>query len=213
MTKLLLLILVLVSATSIKGQTTAEWTQQDETQIKYLVEQISAFQTYLGYVKKGYDIAHKGLTTVQNIKNGEWNLHKDFFGSLKNVNPSIMGYAKVADIIAMQINIVKRTKALINQCGKDGQFTNQEIGYLEKVCDNLLTECLKNIDELMMIITSGELEMKDDERIKRIEKIYVDMQDKQTFLVSFGNKAILLSKQRQHEQNEIFLSEKLNAVK
>ena len=213
MTKLLLLILVLVSATSIKGQTTAEWTQQDETQIKYLVEQISAFQTYLGYVKKGYDIAHKGLATVQNIKNGEWNLHKDFFGSLKNVNPSIMGYAKVADIIAMQIKIVKRTKSLINQCGKDGQFTNQEIGYLEKVCDNLLTDCLKNIDELMMVITSGELEMKDDERIKRIEKIYADMQDKQTFLVSFGNKAILLSKQRQHEQNEIFLSEKLNAVK
>ena len=213
MTKLFSLILVLVSATGIKGQTTAEWTQQDETQIKYLIEQISAFQTYLGYVKKGYDIAHKGLTTVQKIKNGEWNLHKDFFGSLKNVNPSIAGYAKVADIVAMQIKIVKRTKALINQCGKDGQFTNQEIGYLETVCDNLLTECLKNLDELMMVITSGELEMKDNERIKRIEQIYADMQDKQTFLVSFGNKAILLSKQRQHEQNEIFLSEKLNAVK
>ena len=77
------------------SQTTAEWTQQKKTQIKYLVQQIIAFQTYLIYVKKGYDIAHKGITTVQNIKNGEWNLHKDFFGSLKMVNPSIEKYAKV----------------------------------------------------------------------------------------------------------------------
>lgn len=205
--------LAVFSITAANGQTTAEWTQQKKTQIKYLLEQIAGFQTYLGYAKKGYEIAHKGLTTVQDIKNGEWNLHKDFFSSLKNVNPSITKYAKVADIVAMQLRIVKQAKALLRQCRKDGQLTSSEIDYLQKVCDNLLAECLKNIDELMMVITSGGLEMKDDERIKRIEKVYADMLDKQAFLASFGNRAILLSKQRQHERNEIYLSEKLNGLK
>ena len=194
------------------SQTTAEWTQQKKTQIKYVVQQIVAFQTYLSYVKKGYDIAHKGITTVQNIKNGEWNLHKDFFGSLKIVNPSIEKYAKVADIIAMQIRILKQSKSFLNKCRQEGQFNSEELANLKKVCDKLLSECLRNIDELVMVTTSGELEMKDDERIKRIEKIYADMQDNYVFFRSFSGSMAQLSNQRLREKLEIELSEKLNGL-
>lgn len=194
------------------AQTTAEWTQQKKTQIKYLLQQIAAFQTYVGYVKKGYDIANKGLETIGNIKNGEWNLHKDFFNSLKSVNPAVEKYAKITDIVTMQVRIVKQAKLLLNRCRQSDQFTSREIEYLQTVCDNLFAECLKDIDELTMVVTSGKLEMKDDERIRRIEKIYAEMQDKQSFLLSFGNRAILLSKQRQHEQSEVFLSQKLNGI-
>ena len=212
MKKIILFTTWMIIAQLAQAQILAEWTQQKKTQIRYLVEQIAAFQSYLGYVKKGYDVAHNGLAVIEKIKDGDWTLHKDFFGSLKAVNPSISKYSKVADIIAMQVRIVKESRYLLRECKKSSRFNLMETDYLQSICNHLLIECLKNIDELAMIITAGELEMRDDERIKRIEKIYADMRDKQTFLASFGNRTILLSKQRQHEQNEILLSEKLNGL-
>jgi hypothetical protein len=194
------------------SQTVAEWTQQNKTQKKYLIQQIAAFQTYLRHLKNGYDIAHTGISTVKNIKNGEWDLHKDYFGSLIIVNPAIKNYAKVADIISMQIRMVKQVRSLINESRQRKLLNPGEIEYVVKICDHLLSECLKNIEELIMVITSGELEMKDDERIKIIETIYAAMQDKSVFLLSFGNSITMLSKQRLHEKIEVEISEKLNAI-
>src|SRR5688572_10130411 len=116
MKKMISMLLVMAIITKANAQTWEEWTQQKRTQIKYLVQQIAGFQTYLGYVKQGYVIACKGITTVQNIKHGEWNLHKDFFGSLKIVNPVIKNSAKVGDIIAMQVGLVKSKNAFLREC-------------------------------------------------------------------------------------------------
>ena len=194
------------------SQTVAEWTQQKETQRKYLLQQIAALRTYLQYVKKGYDIADKGISTVKNIKNGEWDLHKSYFGSLLIVNPAIKNYARVADIISMQIRMAKQVRSLINESKQRKLLNPGEIEYVAKICDHLLSECLKNMDELITVITSGELEMEDDERIKMIETIYTAMQDKSIFLLSFGNSITTLSKQRLHEKLEVEISEKLNAI-
>lgn len=202
-----------LSLTSANGQTLAEWTQQKQTQKKYLLQQIAALQVYIGYAKKGYNIANKGITTVRNIKNGDFNLHRDFFSSLKNVNPKISKYIKVADIIAYQVRIIKNTKQTLQGIRETKQFTTEELDYCKRVFDNLLDECVKTIDELLMVITSGELEMKDDERLKLIDKIYTDMQDKYSFCSSFSEEMGLLSVQRMGEQIEINRSKIINGLK
>ena len=194
------------------SQTLAEWTQQKKTQRKYLLQQIAALRTHLQYVKKGYDIAHKGLSTIKSIKNGEWDLHKDYFGSLLIVNPAIKNYARVADIISMQVRMVKQVRSLIDECRQGKLLTPGEIDYVVKVCDHLLYECLKNMEELIMVITSGQLEMKDDERIKMIETIYAAMQEKSVFLMGFGNSITMLSKQRLYDKMELEVSEKINDI-
>jgi hypothetical protein len=194
------------------SQTAAEWTQQKKTQRKYLLQQIAALRTHLQYVKEGYDIAYKGISTVKDIKNGEWDLHKDYFGSLSIVNPVIKNYSRVADIISMQIKMVKQVRSLISESKQRKLLNPGEVEYVGRVCDHLLSECLKNMEELIMVITSGELEMKDDERIKIIEKIYVAMQEKSVFLLSFGNSISVLWKQKLHEKFEVEISEKLNAI-
>jgi hypothetical protein len=116
----------------------------------------------------------------------------------------------VADIIATQLRILKSARNAINAVRESGQFTNDELDYCKNVFDHVLSECLKNIDELMMVITSGELEMTDDERVKRIERIYLDMQDKTAFTASFSNEMSLLAMQRLSEQTEINYSKKIN---
>lgn len=180
---------------------------------KYLLQQIAALQVYIGYAKKGYDVMNKGLTTIRSIKNDDLNLHRDFFGLLKQVNPRIKKYAKVADIISYQLRIVKETNKTLQGIRETGQFTSEELDYCKMVFDNLLLDCLKSIDELFLVITSGELEMKDDERIKRINSLYADMQNKYTFSSSFSEEMGLLSVQRLGEQIEINRSKILNGLK
>ena len=207
-----ILIILLLTANAVNAQTFEEWAQQKKTQKKYLFQQIAALQVYIGYVKKGYDVVNKGLTTIRNIKSGDFNLHRDFFRSLKQVNPKISKYAKGADIVAYQLRIMKQTNKTLQGIREAGQFSTDELDYCKTVFDNLLEECFKSIDELLLVITSGELEMKDDERIKRIDILYAHMQNKYAFSCSFSEEMGLLSMQRLGEQIEINRSKILNGL-
>ena len=198
---------------SANAQIWAEWFQQKQTQKKYLLQQIAALRVYINYTKKGYDIASKGINTVQNIKKGDFNLHEEFLTSLRNVNPKISKYAKVADIISYQVRIIHLTKQSIQGIRDTKQFTTGELDYCKGVFDILLEECVKTIDELLMVITSNQLEMKDDERLKRVDKLYMDMQDKYSFCSSFCEEMGSLSVQRLSEQIEIDRSKLINGLK
>jgi hypothetical protein len=214
MKKILLLATVCLFASfSSNAQTFDEWFNQQATQKKYLLQQIAALQVYLGYSKKGYNIVTGGINTIRNIKNGDLNLHRDFFNRLKNVNPAIRRYAKVTDIIAYQVKIIKQTKLTLQQIRETKQFTEAELDYCKQVFDMLLDDCVKTVEELVLVTTSGELEMKDDERLKRIDGLYADVQDKYSFACSFSEGMGLLAVQRLGEQMEINRSKIINGLK
>ncbi|HEU5163887.1 MAG TPA: hypothetical protein VFU29_00015 [Chitinophagaceae bacterium] len=212
MKRIAIIILIAVSSASANSQTLAEWTEQKKTQIDYLLEQIAANKVAIDYVEKGYGIAKVGLSTIQHIKSGDFNLHRDFFGSLEIVNPAIKGYQRVGDIIACQVRIVKVISTTIKNLKESGQFNADELDHSKAVFENLLEECLKNVDELYLVITSGELQMRDDERIKRIDELYKDMLDNYSFCQSFSEECRVLVMQRLKEQIEIIVDKKLNGV-
>ena len=130
MKKTLLFLLLLASASgSLQAQTFAEWFQQKKRQKKYLLQQIAALQIYVGYAQKGYQIAKEGLTTIGGFTRGEFNLHSDYFHSLKTVNPEIRKYAKVADIIALQVKIVQNYNTTYRRINSSNAFSKDDIIY------------------------------------------------------------------------------------
>jgi hypothetical protein len=214
MKKILLLISVafILNCRTVKAQEWDEWFSQTSTQRKYLFQQIAALQVYLDYLKKGYNIVQKGWTTVENITNGNLNLHRDFFGSLKGVNPVIGNSAKVVDIIAFQYYIIRNMKGVYNFCATNKNFTPEEIRYIAKVHTNMLFLCDASISELLMIIRADKTEMTDDERMLRIDKIYDDMQDKHAFVKAFDSDTKQLSSQRSKEEREAEIFRKIQGV-
>ncbi len=212
MKRLLIILLFFTFTNYCSAQTWDEWFRQKKTQKKYLLQQIAALQTYVGYVEKGYSIAQKGLNTIHDIKNGDFNLHNTFFNSLISINPKVKKYSKIAVIIASQISISKQVRNTIKQCTNGKQLTAAELNYLQQVFNNLLDDCAKNLDELFGLITDGEQTMKNDERIKRIDKLCDEMQDKQVFVQSFSQSAKGLSIQRMNEYNDIVITKKLNGL-
>lgn len=213
MKKIIIIILLAICARGAKAQTFAEWFQQKKTQRKYLLQQIAALQIYTGYLQKGYSIARKGLTAIGDFKNGEFNLHVDYFNSLKNVNPRIKNYARVADIISFQVKIVQTYHQAYLRAKKSNAFNADEINYMFRAFDRLLDDCAATIDELITLTTSGKLEMKDDERLRRIDALYNDMQDKYTFAKSFSNQTIELAAARFKEKNDVQTGRLINGIK
>jgi hypothetical protein len=213
MKKVIIIVLITMSFKESSGQTFDEWFKQKKTQKKYLIEQIAAFQMYLGYVQKGYLIARKGLTKIGNIKKGDFDLHNDFFSSFKSVNPTIRNYSKVADIISFQVKIIQTYKNAYKYVQSISLYSPAEIDFIYRVFTNLINNSSEDLDELIPVITANELEMKDDERLKKIDAIYASIQDKYAFAKSFGDEAKVLSVQKAKDKNNVKTSRSLYGIK
>lgn len=181
-------------------------------QRQVLLKQIVALQMYIGYAKKGYSIAKKGLNTVSDFKRGEFNLHTDYFNSLKTVNPKIKKYARVAEIIALEVKIMKSYGTIYGQIQQDDLFHGDEVDYIRRVFDRLIENCDDNLEELITIVTDGQLEMKDDERMKRIDAIYQNILENHTFCESFSNQTRLMSLSRAKDIKEVKTSRALQGL-
>ncbi|MDX2001775.1 MAG: hypothetical protein SFW35_05060 [Chitinophagales bacterium] len=214
MRKIFLFVLLLNAIVSpLRAQTFEEWFQQKKTQKKYLVQQIAALQVYIGYAKKGYKIAQEGLTTIGGFTRGELNLHTDFFNSLSTVHPEIRQSPKARAIVSLQRQIVREYNQTYPALRKSKAFTDGEMDYMEGVYRRLLEDCDRDLDELKDLVTDDKLQMKDDERLERIERLYLDMQDKYTFEKSFGNEALVLATARKQEQKDIQTGRALHGIK
>ena len=191
--------MLVVLTIPIHAQTFSEWFSQKKTQKKYLLEQIAALQMYIGYAKKGYEIAGGGLNTIRNITNGEFKLHDLFITGSKKVSPVVKNDVRVAEIILLEIEIIKSFASLVQQ----DVFNDNRMEYLLSVKGAVMQECLSDLEELLLVITSGKVEMTDDERIRRLNGIYGRMKDKAGFTQDFTNQVIVLHNQLQTEKQTV----------
>ncbi len=206
------LFILTASVQALHAQTWSEWTKQKKTQRKYLLQQIAALKVYASYVKEGYNIAKKGLNTIGSFKRGEFSLHTDFFNSLKSVNPKVKRSVKVAQIIELQLRMVQDYNRTFRQLRDGGMLAPDELEYITRVFGRLMEDCAQTIDALIDVTTSGTLEMTDDERLSRIEKLHKDMQQKYTFLQGFSNDTKVLAISRKQENNDVKTSRALHGI-
>lgn len=196
---LVVVLLVSVLPLSSSAQTWSEWFKQKKTQKKYLLQQIAALEVYAGYLKKGYKIVDGGLSTIRDITHGEFNLHNAFISSLKQVSPAIRKDARIAEIIALQVSIMKAFGSV-----KGSAFLSAEnLDYVALVADQLIAACYDDLEELLLVITAGRLEMKDDERLSRLDKVYESMLEKAAFTQDFIGNTRQLIRHRQSEGLEL----------
>jgi hypothetical protein len=190
-----------------------EIVKQKETQRKYLLKQIAVLRNYLGFVKKGYDIARKGLSTIHRIKNGDFNLHDDFFRSLQTVRPAIAKYGRIADISATHIDLIKITRHSIRTARQSGQFTASEIAYLQKIVNALVQSSQGQLEALLLFTSSNKLQLKDDERLSGIDAIHNESQDLLDFAKSLATDLFKIALQRKKESREVITLQQLYQIR
>ena len=197
----MLLVSVFLSACQLQAQ--------QAKQKRMLLLQIAALRTYVDYAAKGYKAVKSGLNFISDVKKGEVNLHSDYFTSLVSVNPKVKKYGRVAEIITLQIEIFKTYKNTLASLSQDDIFLGNEREYIERTFRRLLDSCDENLDILLLITTSTSLEMKDDERIERIDKLYEAVRDDNVFCKKFSGEIKILALSKAREKNDVKQAEVL----
>lgn len=195
------------------GSNTKTYAQSQEAkQLLLDVQKLASLKNILTDLKKGYEIVSGGYNTIKNISEGNFNLHNTFLNSLLEVSPAVRKYKRIADIIAVQINIVTEYKSAFRKFRISNLFNPDEIDYLSKVYKNLFNQSLKNLDALVTVVTAGQLRMSDDERLSAIDDIWKEAENERMFLRHFNNSTKILALQRAKEKNDVFTMNQLYNV-
>lgn len=174
----------------------------DIQQLLLNVEKLSQFRQILNDMKKGYQILDRGYSTIKDISQGNFSLHKAFLDGLLNVSPTVRNYRKIGEIVSCQSNMVGEYRDAYARFRSGGNFNPGELGYIAGVYDRLLKESLRNLDELLLVVTAGKMRMSDNERLMEIDRVHAQMQEKLQFLRHFNNQADVLAIQRMKERND-----------
>ncbi|MBW8683447.1 hypothetical protein [Chitinophaga rhizophila] len=206
----MMLLIISLASLNVDAQTFNEWFRQKKTQKKYLAQQIALYKVYGNLLAKGYDIAKDGLQLVGDIKNGDFKLHDDYFNSLKSVSPKVKQYTKVAQINLYFRRIVQQSNQNLYRVKQSLHTTSYQYSYVSNVYNNLLAESGDQISLLVDVLTDGTLELSEDARIEKIEKIYESISDMYAFCQHFskGNDEYMI--QVEKERTDYFLERRLH---
>jgi len=176
----LLVVSLLTIVTAGHGQTvngtpnSDEIWRQKKTQRKYLTQQIALLKTYTEFLKKGYEVAQKGLNLIGAIKDGDFEQHKSYFASLKAVKPAIRDYSRVQLIASQLDNAQFIVDKILNGPYRE-EFTPDEWQEVIQACSLIQDESTSIKNDLALVLTSEELQMTDDQRLQRIDHLSEEM--------------------------------------
>ncbi len=202
MKKILILTLFLFAVTGVKNNASAQ--AQEIAQLVLNIQKLNQLKSILEDLKKGYDIVFKGYTTIKNLAEGNFKLHDVFLAELLKVSPAVRNYYKVAQIADMQLKLVKEYRSAFQRFNGGGRFTASELDYMTRVYSKLLAASLRNLDELTTVLTDKKLRSSDDERLKAIDQLHAQMEEKLVFVRAFNSNISVLAGQRAkaaHEAN------------
>lgn len=141
------------------------------------------------------------LTEINSWSQKQKDLYADYFDELGQVKNAIATYVRVKDIISKQVLLVSEYKAAMAGSGQDISFT--------KVCSGILSESIKNLDQLQMVISPRTMQLSDAGRLEIIHNTDRKIDGLLTSLrqfVAFNDSTI---QQRSMEQDDINRIKKL----
>lgn len=182
---------------------------QNNKEIKQQAEQIAYLKIYGELIKKGYEIARAGLNLIGDIKNKDFRQHQNYFKSLGQVNSVISKSpeASRAAELGKQILIVyyRDWPKLIDS----ETFSESEKTYVYGVFQRVIRNSQSELEQLEALLTDGKLILKDGERLARIEKVQLQMEDNYEFISRFSSQVLMLEEARKRNRQQAGLLDEL----
>lgn len=182
---------------------------QEATQLVLNYEKLRQLEAILDNMYKGYKVLSKGYNTVKDIAEGNFSIHQVFLDGLYMVSPAVKNYRRIPEIIRYQEFLVKEYKRAFGRFRNDTNLTLREVKYIGNVYSYLIKQSLRNLDELLMVITASKLRMSDEERLQAIDRIFYSMEEKVAFLMYFNNSTGVLIVQRAKSNRDVNTTQKL----
>lgn len=156
--------------------------------------------------------AQKALeNTLSQTKLGEisdWTQQqKDLFGKyyqeLQEIKSAIALYERIREMTEKQAVLVSSYHHAWSLLQQDKHFSADELSYMGKVYTGILEESVKNVDEMLLVVSSFKTQMTDEKRLEMINTSASRIDTNYSDLQQFNNQNIMLSLQRAKDENEV----------
>jgi len=194
------------------AQTFSEWFRQKKTQKKYLIQQIAALEVYKDFLKKGYKVVKDGTGLIGDITGGEFNLHADYFGSLKSVNPDIREQSRADDMVKLRQEMLRDKDRIEKLLETKSFIAPDERTRYNSWYESIGKEADSDLEELKLLLEDGKLELDDAARISRIDKLYKDMQTRYTAQRKFSARLLQMVRAREQSLKDAELLRKMHGL-
>jgi hypothetical protein len=159
-------------------------------------QKLASLKNILNQMYTGYTVLSKGYGAVKGAAQGNFSLHEAFLDELYLVSPTVRKYPRVTDIINEQAQLVSEYKSASTAFHRDHNFNPDELAYMMTIYNNLVSQSLKNLEDLVMVVTDSQLRMNDAERLTAIDRIYLESHNQLSYLRKFNEQATKISRQR-----------------
>jgi len=139
-------------------------------------------------------------------------LYSSYYTELWKIKSAIANYQRIKDITLKQAALVSEYKQAWNLFRQDSHFNPQELSYMQQVYSGILDASVKNLDEIMLVVSPTKTQMTDEQRLELINHASDHLDENYNDLHQFNNQGIQLSLQRSKDLNDTQSIKKLYGI-
>ena len=152
------------------------------------------------------------LTEISGWTEQQRQLYSSYYTELGNIKATISKYQRIKDITLKQAALVSEYKKAWGLFRQDSHFNPQEINYMQRVYTGILDASVKNLDEIMLVVSPAKTQMTDEQRLELINKASDHLDENYNDLHQFNNQGIQLSLQRSKDLSDTQSIKKLYGI-
>jgi len=152
------------------------------------------------------------LTEISGWTEQQKQLYSNYYTELGNIKATISKYQRIKDITLKQAALVSEYKQAWSLFRQDSHFNPQELSYMQQVYSGILDASVKNLDEIMLVVSPAKTQMTDEQRLELINKASDHLDENYNDLHQFNNQGIQLSLQRSKDLSDTQSIRKLYGI-
>jgi hypothetical protein len=152
------------------------------------------------------------LTEISGWTEQQKQLYSNYYTELGKIKSAIANYQRIKDITMKQAALVSEYKQAWSLFRQDSHFNPQELTYMQQVYSGILDASVKNLDEIMLVVSPAKTQMTDEQRLELINHASDHLDENYNDLHQFNNQGIQLSLQRSKDLNDTQSIKKLYGI-
>lgn len=152
------------------------------------------------------------LTEISGWTEQQRQLYSSYYTELGNIKATIAKYQRIKDITLKQAALVSEYKRAWSLFRQDSHFNPQELNYMQQVYTGILDASVKNLDEIMLVVSPAKTQMTDEQRLELINKASDHLDENYNDLHQFNNQGIQLSLARSKDLSDTQSIKKLYGI-
>jgi len=149
------------------------------------LEQLSALKGYIRTAEEGYRIVTDGIHLIGDIKGGEFDLHRIFFSSLKEVDQAVLHAPELRNAYVEAAATERLFDQALKTYAASGWLQPQEVHYLAAIQQRVADEGRENVAALQMLVQDEALSMTDGGRLQHIQEQQKEVHSRYVRVVAY----------------------------